>query len=254
MNVKLLFSQILASPHNNALRRSYADAIEASDPVHADLIRRQVTSFLVRDQPGAYPLHSHIDAILAEHRLRIAGEVAGLCDKFLFDRGFVEHVEISATAWLVHVSAIKTAAPVLDVTLVDPARAPELFSSPTLAGLRALGLRSAGVTDAHVEALAENPHGADLLWLNLSANNLSERSIEAIAASPFLDKLQWLGFFGNACADPTPEVYTDQGHVTYVEWKSEGKALEAKYGAKAWISAYIGTGTPLPRDLRPKTA
>ena len=73
-----------------------------------------------------------------------------------------------------------------------------MAASPTLAGLRRLGLSNNEVTDEGAKALAESAHLARLRSLSLRANPLTVTGVTALAESAVLGQLRSLdlGYLG----------------------------------------------------------
>jgi hypothetical protein len=249
MSLDAMFAQILADPYGIQIRLDYAEALRETDPEHADLIKQQVHYSLLRSVPAAYALTVPINKLLAAHRERIAGDIAGMCKNYIIRRGFVEGVHVLTPHWLEHGQRMRALAPVLDLTVREPLVVVDRFLASSFTGIRSIDLRMAGITDAHVQILASNPTVSDLLWLNLSQNGLGQASLDALAASEHLPRLAWLGFAGNAVGDPTPDVADDTGFVVHVDFR--GRELEAKYGEERWLSDYVGLGRPGPYELSP---
>jgi hypothetical protein len=125
----------------------------------------------------------------------------------------------------------------------------ELFESPLLAPIRTLSLRKQQLGDAEARLLADSAHVRGLRWLDLAANAIGQPGLEALAASPNLPELRVLEFGDNAVPDPTPQVGEtdiDSGEVLRLEITPVARALEEKFGRRAWLSSPIHSATYPP--------
>ena len=62
--------------------------------------------------------------------------------------------------------------------------------------------------------------------------------LAALAASTRLPQLSHLVFRGNPAEDPTPRISDDEmGMIHDIRYPASGRALEAKYGQRTWLSA-----------------
>jgi uncharacterized protein (TIGR02996 family) len=244
--------RVTDSPRDDAPRLAYADAVEASDPERAELIRIQITDARLRAAHwpierrfSEYPDHYRREQGLIWRRgAEWAADIRPLVSAWHFGRGFPEIISVDAAAFLEVAPELYRRAPVLDLNLsgVLPV-ARELFASPHLARIRSLYLVREQLGDDEAIALASSPHLGALEWLNLGANRIGSAGLDALAASAGLPRLGYLGFSGNAVADPTPR------HAD--EWDAdtaEATELQARFGPRDWLSARPRMLWPPDRD------
>lgn len=241
-----LLQAVVDAPTDDAPRLAYADAVAASDPERAELIRIQIALAQARRA------HTVLDdgslgrefALIRAHGEAWAADVKPLVAKWQYLRGFVEVATLDAAAFLAHAAELYRCAPVLhlDLTGAAPVAAP-LFSSPHLARIESLKLAGNALGDAEAALLAGSPHLANLAWLDLSRNQIGAAGLEAIAASDRLPRLGYLGFAANAVDDPTPQ-HADE----YDAESAVAKQLQARYGRRAWLDARTRSTWPPPRD------
>jgi uncharacterized protein (TIGR02996 family) len=202
-----LLDQIIAHPETEVARRQYADAVAATDPARAELIRLQLG---MRDQrkAGATPTLHHLDrerALIAANGRAWAGRAGELVWRYQFLRGFVEHVTMTASEFLARAADLYRAAPVRHVTL--SAARPQiqrLAASPHLARLISLDLSDNRLGDEAIKALASSPHLRKLRLLRVAKNDLGRDAAEALVESAMLEHLLALDFRHNK-VDLTPK-------------------------------------------------
>lgn len=238
-----LHAEVLADPDSDAPRLAYADAVTNKDAARADLIRMQLE--IVRMQrEGTNPavLDSRVRTLLEKYKDAWAKDVTDVHGvKWVgFERGFPEHVRMSARDFIDHGSGLFARACIrhLDLLEVKP-HAAELFQSPLLARIHTLGLWRTQLGDDEVRALAASPHLANLRWLELSGNRIGEAGLEALASSPNLPALQVLVFNDNLVPDPTPQVGESDwnGEPSWRYVTETAKQLESRFGKKPWLSS-----------------
>jgi len=237
---------VIAAPTEDEPRLAYADAVAASDPERAELIRIQVALARARQahvMPAAGAV-SQEHALLRARAATWGADLAPLVDKLQFLRGFPEVVTLDAAAFLERADELYRRAPILHLDLTGvTAVAARLFASPQLARIRSLRLNGNRLGDAEVALLAASPHLGNLAWLDLGSNQIGAAGLEALAASQALPKLGYVGFAFNAVEDPTPR-HADEYDAT----SAEGKRLQAAYGPRAWLDAKRRYTWPPPRD------
>jgi hypothetical protein len=248
-DLERLRADILGNPDSDELRAAYGAAIATADPQRAELIRVQLD--LTRLMRARAPTLDFVDGFNRERQLlelhkaawsRPAAEIPGVQWVGLL-RGFPEHVRMTARDFLANGEQLYAAAPIRHLDLVDvKPHARELFRSPLLARIRALGLCRMQLGDDEAQLLAASPYVSGLRWLDLDANRIGQAGLEALAASPNLPELRVLKFARNAVADPTPQIGetdTDSGEVMWLAITSEARELESRFGKKAWLSSPI---------------
>jgi len=244
-----LLQEVLRLPAEDGPRLAYAEAIAASDPDHAALIRLQMDILCGRG--GTYREEQRL---LRSVRTRITASVyPSLIQGFRVSRGFVEGGNVNAQVFVDRAAELIAKAPVLYLRPTGlPAVAKAFLERPELRQIRYLDLRLMKIEPTVVEALAASPHVRELRWLNLSQNELPEASLHAIASSPHLRNLQVLGFSDNVADDPTPqEIADERGFVHMVVNAPIQQTLADRYGALKWLKTpFMGVKTLEMRERR----
>jgi uncharacterized protein (TIGR02996 family) len=248
-----LGQQVVASPHDDAPRLAYADAVAAEDPERSEFIRLQVVLAQRRrarltgpDEPMGGHLREF--ALISSHSAQWADDVSSLVAGWQFFRGFVEIAYLDAAAFLAGAPELYRRAPILGLILTRVAPvAAELFASPYLRRIRSLSMvgefRGDNLGDAEAIALASSPQLAELEWLDLRNNCIGAAGLEALAAAETLPRLGYLGFSGNAVDDPTPR-FADEYDADSIA----ATQFQRTYGPRAWLSAHPRQTWPPPRD------
>ncbi len=209
-----LYAAILADPADMGLRLSYADAVEATDPQHADLIRTQIeytrrrSAELELRSPGPRPVAQARDEVGSRARWledvlhdRLGAPVADLVERASLRCGFPELVTLPGADFLAHGDVLYARAPIRHVILsgVDAELAGALAASPLLDRLSSLSLGDNPIGDEGVRALVSSTHLSKLRWLNLERCGIGRDGAEALAeaAARTLPDLRWLGFQRN---------------------------------------------------------
>jgi uncharacterized protein (TIGR02996 family) len=166
-----LYAAILADPDDMGLRLRYADAIEPSDPDHAELIRAQIEydRAKIAGTPIAPELSRRMRGLAVRLEPRLGAVTAGLVDDFGVRRGFAELIELPGASFLDRGAEIYRRVPVRHVLLtgVSPDLVGAIAASPLLARLTSLGLDYNPIGDDGLRALLASPHLRRLRWLGL---------------------------------------------------------------------------------------
>jgi uncharacterized protein (TIGR02996 family) len=223
-----LYDAILADPENVDLRLRYADAIEATDPDYAELIRGAVRGSNSRE----------ILILSGTLRPRIASPIADLVDDWRIRRGFVEQVTMRAADFLTHGAEVWRRAPIRNLVLTDVTDLiPQIAASPLLTRLTGLDLNDNPIGDRGVTDLVASPHLHRLRWLGLARCDIGADGAEALAATPSLPALRYVDFSDNRVAVTPYGVGQDiDGKPMYVERPPLGDDLDARYGPLAWLN------------------
>jgi uncharacterized protein (TIGR02996 family) len=235
-----LLANILRWPYGDESRKKLADLLSQRGDPRGEFIKVQMKLeegyFRQRFPPDFGALVNRERELLDKYGEEWSRDVRPLVDKVAFERGFVDHVTLSALAFLDRAEAIYRVAPVIHLTLTGAkGHCRELFASPHLGRIRALNLYDNGIGDDGVAALAASPHLGNLRWLNLQLNKITAVGAEALVASPNLANLAYVDFHGNE-ADPTDSPGAMDG-MEILEWFDSplGYELEKKYGARKWL-------------------
>jgi uncharacterized protein (TIGR02996 family) len=233
---------ITADPLADEPRLAYADAVEGTDPEHADFIRMEVE--LTWRRAGHPARTSQDDGELswrAHEKKTTRGRewargLRNLVGGFGFYRGFIESVALDAAVfglrpgwagWRRSSSWTWTGWPrwPRGCSARRTWRDPHAEPAPQRAGRRRGGA-DRGLAAPGRAALAEPGPEPD-----------RRGRLEALAASANLPRLEWLGFRVNAADDPTPQ-HADE----YDADSAVARALQARYGPRPWLSALARSG------------
>jgi len=243
----------LAAPDDDGPRLALADWCEQNgESSRARMIRMQLElSARARlDNPGgrAYELATDTAALArsdGDRWLRF-DELAPYLVGYRYIRGCVELARLDAGTFVAHAPELFALAPIrhLDITALGGFAA-ELFTSPWLRGIRSLSLRSTGLDDDGLAAIAASPHLAELEWLSLAENAVDMPGLEALAGSRGLAQLAYVDFFGNP-VDPAEQYTDDQGVILERRLPAQGQALEARHGPLRWLHPEVSLIIDLP--------
>jgi Leucine-rich repeat (LRR) protein len=194
-------------------------------------------------------LDSQISFLLKKHSktfLQIDG-LAEYVDNYVYHRGFVERITISAENFLKNAPTIFALSPIYHLDLTDVAPVAEsLFQSPYLENIVSLSLASNQLEDEHMVYLANSPYLKSLRWLSLMFNKIDIFGAIALAESEFLNNLEYVNFFENII-DPTDYQTVDQGVILEHLATESGEELERRCGHVSWLHS----DAVLERDLEP---
>jgi uncharacterized protein (TIGR02996 family) len=236
-----LYDAILADPDNVDLRLAYADAVEDTDPEHAELIRLDIE----REQLGRTARRLPPEQSIRRRQLsraigpRIAAAVAPMVDSWQLRRGFPELVELKAARFLADAKAIYRHAPVRHLILTDIAgHLDALAASPQLARIRSLDLGENWIGDEGLRTLLRSPYLGGLRYLSLFDGGIGPAGAEALAAADTVPNLQYVNFTGDK-VDVVPRPSGQDalsGEVVDIEYPPFGRQLIEKYGPKPWLT------------------
>src|SRR5262249_20438265 len=139
----------------------------------AEFIRLQCALATGDGGPGRQPLRQRERELLARHEAAWAAPVRALAMEGTFRRGFVEHVEADARAFVEGAAALFRLAPVQSL---------RLYWGP--------GLVAPPERGRFMYLLAECPELARLRALDLGNNYLGSVGTRALAVSPYLTRLE----------------------------------------------------------------
>lgn len=216
-----LFQAILGAPTTDEPRLRFADWLDESLNPLAEFIRVQCRLARGQESRGCqFELENRERELLGEFESLWSGEVAPFVDYWVFHRGFIEEIALSAGAFVAHWQYLFRRAPIQIVhinglgdalpALVDcwglkrlrfldfsgnrlgDSGLRLLAQSPFLAGIQGLNLTHCGVGDAGIMALAASPHATCLRELYLDFNHCTDDGVEHLATSTALEGLQSL--------------------------------------------------------------
>jgi uncharacterized protein (TIGR02996 family) len=234
-----LAAAVVADPGGDSPRVAYADAVAASDPERAELIRLQLAMATAR-RAGGFATQAQRDrakALVAAHGRTWAGRIAGRVCTYEFGRGFVEHVTLPAVDFVAYGDEMFGMAPIRHLTLLRAmGQAGRVTASSQLARLVSLHLPSNGLSDDDVAVLVASPRLGGLKLLNLAKNEIGLAGAEAIVAASALARLRYLDFRGNR-VELTPRAagVDFDGSVQDVEAPPLAARLQSRYGRRAYL-------------------
>lgn len=240
-----LLASVLAAPDRDAPRLAFAAALRPRDEPRSRFIELQLRA--AASEGGSSPELTYAAADLLEaHGDAWAADLCPPCRAVHYRRGFVEHVALSMADFLAHGARLLAAAPIWHLDLDwSPGMAQALFASPLLDTIRSMNLDRCRLDDEAMDWLAASPHLGNLQWLELMRNAVGMRGVRALAASDGLPRLRYVGFFGNP-ADPTEELFYDQGIVIDRALPPQGDFIEAEFGRVPWLHLEGATSWDVP--------
>lgn len=209
MSLRDAFLQdILEHPDEVAPRLVYADWLDehGDEPDRAEFIRTQCElDRLPEGDPARAALDRRCRLLLKTRRKEWTAELtkARLGNKFLFRRGFVEGLTLTAERFVVVAPKLFQLAPVRLVHFPYAVRETSaLAASEHLARLTGAGLDwmcTCGTCPVHDELreLFESPHAANLTTLVLSRDRMNHTEVGRLCRSPYLVGLEALDLSHN---------------------------------------------------------
>lgn len=168
-NGAALLGAVIAEPDEVTHRLIYADWLLARGDPQGELIHLCETR---RAAPSVDPeFDARIDSLQAEHRTRIAGDIARLASRFTIARGFVERMTMPVSSFAKHGTRLLELHPIrrLELDPINPRALDRLGRADALRGLR--GLYLAQVIGRHgpipLDALCASPYFDSLERLDL---------------------------------------------------------------------------------------
>jgi uncharacterized protein (TIGR02996 family) len=182
-------------PDEDGPRLVFADWLdEHGDPGRAELIRVQCELARLAEDDAARPaLEERERQLLRAHRASWRRESPGWAEYIEFRRGFPAVVELSAADFLNRAAELRQMVPLEGVMLTDAKPwMGSLATSPTLTGLRSLGLEECDLDESDALALATSPYLTDLTALSLAGNPIGVRGARALAVCLWLARVERL--------------------------------------------------------------
>lgn len=201
---------ILEQPSDDAPRLRYADWLDdRCDPL-GEFIRAQCRlARLPAKDSRTLELETRQRELLAEFEQGWVGAVGSLVNWWVFRRGFVEEIGLTATNFVKSGQRLFELAPIQEVHLYHVHTNLEpLISAPFLAKTEYLDLSSNPVRDQGAKLLACSAHLSRVRGLNLTSSGISDAGLEALARSPHLTGLRELYLCDNHISDAGVRVLT----------------------------------------------
>ena len=241
-----LLQDVLDHPHDLEPRDRCADWLEAHDNPWGEYIRLAVAEARSVDRHSPdWGRHEELEKL---YGTKWSAAIRPLVDRYLFARGFVEYIIISARDFLDRAERIFAAAPVRHLQVHDLVPvAEEFFSSPYLDRLVTL-IADDRLGESDTRLLAASPHIRNLRYLSAEFG-LTAEAVETLAASPHLGKLEILD------AGSTASIREDYEWDGYLQVLVAGapirpsafaQELEARHGYKAWLHPVERFRDPVP--------
>jgi uncharacterized protein (TIGR02996 family) len=255
MNQEEAFLQaIREDPDDDTVRLIFADWLEERGDPRGEFIRVQMElARLPEDDPRRRPLQGRSEALLRQHEPRWVGSLSSRVTGYVFRRGFVEEITLSAAAFITHARELFRLHPIRTVRVFSLALLPDTPSYPgqhavsdffqlpyldrvaalhlsnenlgvrqvrglaetsRLAGLRLLDLTNTGMTVADVQVLAASSHLTGLTTLLLNRNPLDSLGVQALAGSALAAHLTRLELDQTRLANSGARALLESPHLT----------------------------------------
>lgn len=226
---QLFLDEIRAHPDDDAPRLIFADWLEERGEPLAEFIRTQCAL------AGMTARNSEFRRLEAAARVFVQSnafaELQALRDlgatDIRFQRGFVEHIRISAANFITRSDDLFEIAPIVRSVLIR--RPGDLFAEVMncrhLQRIEFLALRVNDLLASHARLLAGSPHVCNLRRLDLSGNLIGRNGLLALLVSPSLAKLEYLDLWNNGIGDDGAAMLVESelaGRLTYLELGSNG--------------------------------
>jgi hypothetical protein len=238
-----LLTAVTSNVDDDAARLAFAAHIRSSEPDRARFIEDQIERAKVRRaQRGHIYVADH--PLLRAHDAEWSRILAKYARRWIFDRGFIEKVEIDPHLLLEYGDWLLINYPIVAIDFRKPEEGPfptkEIAESPLLARFDALRFHDVQLSGADVERLVRSPHLRRLRYLDLGKAPMSPLLYDALAANPETRKILRLvvaddAFPGQRYADTGRDDMQGRAVQAWTDLSLEGKALEAKYGYIPWL-------------------
>jgi uncharacterized protein (TIGR02996 family) len=193
---------VRACPKADEPRIAFADWLEERCDPLGEFIRVQcLLAQLPTFDARVLELERRERELLAEHEDAWAGTIADCVDFWVFRRGFIEEIGLSADRWLAHAEEIFALAPIQEVHLTDVnGHLAAVTLLPELSRVRFLDLSNNPVRDGGLRVLA-GAEMAQLRGLNLSCTGLGDAAARTLALASGLGRLHELYLSANHIGD-----------------------------------------------------
>jgi uncharacterized protein (TIGR02996 family) len=194
---------VLAFPQNDETRLHFADWLDESVNPLGEFIRVQCRLARGRESRQClFELATRERELLGEFEMPWAGAIAPLVDYWVFRRGFIEEIALSAEAFVAHAERLFRLAPIQQVHINGIGNAlPALASCPFLQRVRFLDLSENRLGDVGARLLAQSPFLAGVEGLNATHCGIGDPGLLALASSPHVAQLRELYLDFNSITD-----------------------------------------------------
>jgi uncharacterized protein (TIGR02996 family) len=190
---------ILDHPQADRPRSDYARWLdERCDPL-GEFIRVQCRlASAGNDGPCLFELETREQELLHEFGERWAGPVASAVSLYVFRRGFVEEVAVTAAEFLAHADALFGLAPIQVIHFSDAGdQVAALAHSAHLGRAQFLDFSDNRLGDSGVRVLIRSRHLGEVRGLNLTAVGMGDAGAQALAGALGFHGLRELYLDGN---------------------------------------------------------
>ena len=195
-----LLRQILASPHDDALRLVYADLLLQSDDEQSrsrgEFIQQQIAK-------GGIVSGAHRQRTLLEPRGAWMAPIVDLLEQWDFARGFVRFAAVAPHA-VGRMSELYETEPVVEVwlragrgELLELEHLERFLETPLPWRLRRLRIGPMGLGLDGARLLASSPHLVPVERLSLLRCEIDDTALRALANAPYLERLSHLNLQEN---------------------------------------------------------
>ncbi len=210
--------EVIARPDDDAPRLIYADWLEEhGDPDRAAFIRTEIEQAkLPDDHPRWTELRDLAFAMWRRHGARWYGDLLPLAEDVGTERGFVESVELNASAFIRNAAALMARAPIRDVFLIRyKTHFRRAVRCPELARVERLQCNDEGSTldGKDAAALAASPYTERLRELNIWNSHVGADGCRALAASRRLARLERLHLGDNGVSNAGALALAEATHL-----------------------------------------
>ncbi len=214
-DAEAFLQRIRAYPDDDAQRLIFADWLDEEGDPRGRFIRVQLAlAELPPDAPARRKLQVEERDLLAAHREAWEVPFRGLATGCVFNRGFVEEVNITARQFMRSAPELFAAAPIRHVHLFDVSDGlPAVVQSPYMSRLAALTVHAQHTGEPLARAVARSEHLARLKRLALTKNRLGDDAAEQLAHSPHLANLEELDLSENEIGETGGRALSASQHL-----------------------------------------
>jgi uncharacterized protein (TIGR02996 family) len=241
MNQEDAFLQaILEEPDDDAVRLIFADWLEERGDSRGEFIRVQCALAGMPDEDQRRrALEDRAEKLLGQHQPRWVGSLSSRVAGYVFRRGFIEEVTVSAAAFITHGRELFRHHPIRTVRLffLSIVTLADFIALPYLDRVAALHLGDEELGDERVRTLAEKGRLTGLRLLDLANNGLTAASIQALVAAPHLGRLSTLVLNRNPLASRGVRALAGSSLAARLTWLELDQTRLANSGARALLES-----------------
>jgi len=238
-----LLRAVTSNVDDDGARLAFAANIRASQPDRARFIEDQIERAKKR---RARRDHIYVadHPLLREHEAEWSRTIAKYARHWIFDRGFVEQIEIDPDLLLEYGEWLLINYPIIAIDFRKPESGvfpiDEIAQSPLLDRFDALRFHDVQLSSTDIERLVQSPHLQRLRYLDFGKSPVRPALYEMLASNPATRKLLRLvvvddAFPGQRYADTGRDDMQGRAVHAWTDLSPEGKRLEATYGYIPWL-------------------